>query len=395
MVSFAGNFQILKESKHYISCDLLMDTYMSSEQRNFVKVINKSSSMLLNLISNILDFSRIEAGKLELEETRFNLKECIQGVIATVNMKTLSTKKKNKHENLTIKLNESDIPEWVVGDEVRLTQILVNLLGNAVKFSNDKGTITVDADYISEEGNENPISSEFLDLRFNVTDQGIGIPIERRDALFKRFSQVDTSISKSYGGAGLGLAICKSIVESMGGEIWIDKSELGVGTTFSFTCRMKRFTDNILPSKLEDHSLDDNFDLSNARILVAEDNSINRKVMSAMLEGIGVRHFKLCEDGQVAFDEFQQNLYDLVLMDLNMPRVSGLDATRLIREYEDSINKSHCAVIAVTANATELQRDECIQAGMTTFVTKPIRKQTLRRVIASNLRAVNHETVHM
>ncbi len=364
------------------SCDLLMETFLTSEQRNFVKVINKSSSMLLNLISNILDFSRIEAGKLELDNARFNFEDCLHNIIATMN---IANKKKAK-ETIEIKLEASThLPEHVIGDEMRFTQVLVNLLGNAIKFSNNEGTVTVRVDTVhNDEGNDN--HSDDIDMRIDVIDHGIGIPQNRQQALFKRFVQVDSSSAKLYGGAGLGLAICKTLVQKMGGRIWIDKSEPGKGSTFSFTCRFKKFSDNIAPREVVDHTLDDSFDFSNTRILIAEDNNINRRVMSAMLDGIGAPHYTLTADGQEAFDTFQQDKYDIVLMDLNMPRVDGIAATKMIRQYEENHGKKHCIVIAVTANASELQRDECMNAGMTTFVTKPIRKQTLRRVMAKSLR---------
>ncbi len=369
----------LRTPLHGVICctDLLSDTSLTVEQRSFVKVIHRSSTMLLDLISNILDFSRIEAGKLELCETRFNMKECLLIIITSMNMAV----KKKKQDALTIQLvHDSNLPEYMIGDEMRFTQVLVNLLGNAIKFSNDLGKIIVKVEYSQDEGNE----TDGSELRIDVTDFGIGIPQDRQHDLFKRFSQVDSAGSRS--GAGLGLAICKTIVEKMGGRIWIDKSEVGVGSTFTFTCKLKPFCDHILHHVPDDHTVDDTYDLSSARILVAEDNPVNRKVMSKMLSGIGVHNFTLTNDGQEALTEYQTNSYDLVLMDLNMPVLGGIDSTKLIRKYETENSKKAAVVIAVTANASELQRDECMMAGMTTFVTKPIRKQTLRRVIAKSLR---------
>jgi signal transduction histidine kinase/CheY-like chemotaxis protein len=370
-------------------CDLLMDTFMTSEQRNFVKVVNKSSNMLLKLISNILDFSRIEAGKFELTESRFNLHDCIHGVISAVSMKSLTQKKSNL-ATFEVKLQMDDnIPEFAIGDEMRFTQVLVNLLGNAAKFSNNKGVITTIVQLISDEGNEQADckSLDYIDLKISVADQGIGIAPEQQHSLFQRFSQVDSSISKVYGGAGLGLAICKSIVENMGGSIWIDKSEIGHGTTITFTCKFKVSKgDRLQEISSTDNTIQDSYDLSLIKVLVAEDNPINRKVMNAMLRSIGIENVKLTCDGQEAFDEFKREHYDIVLMDLSMPKVSGLEATKMIRSYEKSIHRKSCPVIAVTANATEMQRSECIQAGMNTYVTKPIVKQMLRQVIIGSLR---------
>jgi signal transduction histidine kinase/CheY-like chemotaxis protein len=370
----------LRTPLHGIICctDLLSDTSLTSDQRSFVKVVAKSSTMLLDLISNILDFSRIEAGKLELSEKEFNFKECLQNIITTMNM---SIKKKTKQDPLVVELDsDPNISEYMIGDEMRFTQVLVNLLGNAIKFSNDTGKILVRVGFVQDEGNE----QDEAEIRIDVTDNGIGIPLDRRNELFKRFAQVDSAGSRS--GAGLGLAICKTIVEKMGGRIWIEESTMGEGSTFSFTCKMKPFHHQVIQTTSIDYSVEDSFDLSNARILVAEDNSVNRKVMSAMLNGIGIQEYTLTCNGQEAVEAYKTSDYHLVLMDLNMPILGGIEATKLIRTYEDDNLKRKAVVIAVTANASDLQREECLAAGMTTFVTKPIRKQVLRRVIAKSLR---------
>jgi two-component system sensor histidine kinase/response regulator len=247
------------------------------------------------------------------------------------------------------------------------------LIGNALKFQNNnvqpKVQVIVNCD-------ENDI------ICFDVIDNGIGIPIDRRNHLFENFVQLDSGISRKYGGTGLGLAISKHIAECMGGRIWLKSSESGVGSTFSFEYKVKRaqaisqVIDITIPQTrctLNDAKI------AKCRVLIAEDNKINQKVMLRMLGAMGIADPVMVDDGEKAVNEFSKNEFDIVILDLNMPVMNGLEAAKLMRMIE--VDGKHVPIIACTADATEIQHIECIKAGMDVVVTKPVVKQTLKDVM--------------
>ncbi len=328
---------------------------MSTEQRNFVKVIDKSSKMLLALISDILDFSKIESGKMQLESVKFSLSDCLDSIVSVMNVKIPAEKP------LHIVVKKSITEDVVIGDEMRLTQVLVNLLANAIKFS-DQGDIIVEA-------SSEIIDSNRVQAKFRVIDNGIGIDTNKQSFLFQSFSQQDSSISKKYGGSGLGLALSKQIIEMMGGEMILEKSSLGNGSTFAFTCLLDRSLEEecqTIETNIEMESLPNDF-----KVLCAEDNAVNRMVMIKMLNNIGITNIVMAEDGQQAFIKYQEHggNFDLALMDLNMPHMDGIESTQNIREYEEKMRLKRCPIIAVTATATETQRLQCLSANMNQFLT--------------------------
>ena len=292
---------------------------------------------------------------MELEQKSFSMHQCL------ANMKTITKVKKVKPPKIII-LAEN-IPEFVIGDEPRLTQVLLNLVSNAIKFSHKNSDITVAVTTISSTDQEHV-------LQFSVTDQGIGIDEENQSLLFQVFSQVDSSINRRFGGTGLGLSICQKIVALMGGTIWLEKSVPHEGSTFSFTCRfgVASSTSIAIPSLVPQLSSET---LSTTRVLVAEDNNINRKVMFRILQNIGFVKITMANDGQLAFEQFCEHGADIVITDLAMPNMSGIELARKVKSVRN------VPIIAVTANATAEQRIECDDAGMNGFITKPVSKDAL------------------
>ena len=336
---------------------LLQDTKLTPEQADFVNTIRVGGESLLAVINDILDFSKIEAGKLELEAHPFNLVE-----LAEETMHLLAPRASQKLLNLRLSLGD-DVPAWVTGDAARLRQILLNLLNNAVKFT-ASGEVNLS---IAASGNR-----QQRRLHFAVQDTGIGIPAERMNRLFQSFSQVDSSTTRRFGGTGLGLAICKRLVELMDGTIAVE-SEPGVGSTFTFDIVMADaepeqsprpgLSSLQMPAATADGALP-------LRILLAEDNTINQKVALRVLERLG-HSASVVDDGLQAVIAAGLQRYDVILMDVHMPEMNGLDATRRIRAETPPERQPY--IIALTADAAEGYEQRCIESGMDAFVVKPIR----------------------
>ncbi len=342
---------------------LLFDTPLNSEQYEFAKTIRNSGDALLTIINDILDFSKIEAGKMEMERHPFNLRECVADVIDLVSLR--AAEKDLKMDVLI----HSDVFVGVVGDVTRLRQVLLNLLSNAIKFT-DKGGVVVEVK--NETGQSNT-------LRFNVRDTGIGIPADRLDVIFESFSQVDTSTTRKYGGTGLGLAISRRLVELMGGKMWAESIK-GNGSSFFFTIQVE-------PAKIEQVekgvSSQQGFDSMLAshiplRILLAEDNAVNQKLALKLLERMGYRA-DVAGNGLEALQALTRQHYDLILMDVQMPEMDGLEATRKIRH--DFAPERQPRIVAMTANAMQGDREKCLAAGMDDYVSKPIQAKQLRGVL--------------
>ncbi|MGN7412687.1 PAS domain S-box protein [Paenibacillus sp. SAF-068] len=341
--------------------DLLLDTPgLSGEQKEYIEIIQKSGDSLLAIINDILDFSKIESGKTDLVEDPFDLVEIVTETVQIV--KPLVRDKK-----LDIRMCVEDaIPTPVYGDAYRLKQVLTNIIGNAVKFTSEGG---VEVKVGVKEHSANRVQ-----LYFQVKDSGIGIPAERKQQLFEPFYQLENFMTRKPQGTGLGLAISKKLVELMQGEIWIEESD-EPGTTFIFTAQFK------LDSGEESNRLDQQQKKSRTsalRILIAEDNEVNQLVLSRIVEKKG--HFvDRVADGVEAVEAVKHHSYDIVFMDVHMPRLNGFEATKLIK---NSLNPESCPyIIAVTANAVRGDMDNCLRAGMDAYVSKPIKIESIMQVL--------------
>ncbi|HOX51679.1 MAG TPA: ATP-binding protein, partial [Fibrobacteria bacterium] len=341
---------------------LLLDTDLDKDQRRFAETIRQSAESLLSLINDILDFSKIEAGKLELERLDFDLREMVSDLSSS-----LSPRVQDKGLELRHRI-DPEVPDRLLGDSGRLRQILLNLLSNAIKFTH-RGSITLEAKLDEESAGD-------VLLRFAVRDTGIGIPQDKQALLFQKFSQVDASTTRQFGGTGLGLAISKQLAELMGGQIGVISRE-GVGTEFWFTVRMARST----AAPPADKPLEIPVDLGelrhrSVRILLAEDNITNQMVAMGILERLGLR-VDAVANGEEAVHALEQFPYDLVLMDVQMPEMDGLTATRRIRDRHSPVLDHNIPVIAMTANAMQGDRERCLAAGMDDYVPKPVSPQAL------------------
>ena len=357
---------------------LLLDTNLTPQQKSFVQTIRNSGEALLTIISDILDFSKIESGKLSLEQHPFELRRCLEEVLDL-----LSSQAHNKQLQLVLQIDPF-VPQVIKSDITRLRQILVNLVANAIKFS-DRGTVEISV-------TASLVTASLYEILFAVKDRGIGITSEQQQYLFKSFSQVDASISRKYGGTGLGLAISKELAEMMGGQMWVEskgvvtgdsptnwqclKTESDRGSTFYFTIKAKSVTDSALisPKKLQP-DIDTKISplkLSTLplKILLAEDNRVNQQVATLMLEKLGYQADTV-SNGLEAIAALKNVAYDVVLMDVEMPEMDGITATQHILQ-ERSSNKP-LYIIALTAYATVEDRQKCLNAGMQDFLTKPIR----------------------
>ncbi|MEE4354966.1 MAG: ATP-binding protein [Desulfococcaceae bacterium] len=353
---------------------LIRETELTAQQREYADMVCESSDILLSLIEDILDFSKIEAGKIELENIDFDLKALLMKTIAM-----LSIKASEKGLLLQYRIPEN-IPPFVKGDPARLRQVILNLLNNAVKFT-EKGEITLEI-FLEKETDHQAI------LRFSVSDTGIGIPADHLKRLFRPFSQADASVTRQYGGTGLGLVISSEIVTLMGGAMTVE-SEAGKGSVFQFTLCFE--TSAGIPERDARMNTDPCYaspaesDPGELRILLAEDNLFNQKLARIVLEKSGI-HPDIVSNGKEAAEALGQKDYDLVLMDIQMPVMDGITAVKQIRKEGNRI-----PVIALTANATTQDRDRCMAAGMNDYLSKPLDPHRLIRVIRKHTRKRNEK----
>jgi len=339
--------------------DILGETKLSDTQEQYVNTIHDSGEALLSIINDILDFSKIEAGKLELENIDFSLSDNCQSLR---NLFIVQLNSKGLKFNIHI---DPSIPPYLLGDPLRIKQILLNLISNSIKFTS-KGTIELTINMVNPEPN--------LVLQFNVKDSGIGIPQDKQKLLFEAFTQVDSSTTREYGGTGLGLQISKRLVELMGGHIQVN-SEINVGSTFSFTLALNKGSP---PQQAPEHEHQQTKRPNDQIcILVAEDNRTNQMVVGAMLKRLGYQ-YEICDDGQQALDAMALKTYDLILMDCQMPILDGFAATKLIRDNPDL---NDLPVIALTAGATAQEQKQCYDAGMNDFLSKPITMEILKNTL--------------
>ena len=353
---------------------LLLDTRLSPEQGDYVKTIRTSGDTLLTVINDILDFSKIDSGQLELESYPLALRNALEDTLDLIALQAAE-----KELELAYFIHD-DTPEHLLGDVTRLRQILANLLSNAVKFT-EEGEVVVEVESRSLDARKS-----VYELHFSVRDTGMGIPADRLEHLFEPFTQADVTTTHRFGGTGLGLAISRHLAELMGGRIWVE-SEVGQGSTFHFTIKAA-------PCKAApDHSLqrpqpylkgrrvlivDDNAtNLAEElplRILLAEDNVVNQKVTLRLLERLGFRA-DLAANGYEVLDALNRQVYDVVLMDVQMPEMDGLEATRAILKTHSPSKRPR--IIAMAANALDTDRMHCLEAGMDDFISKPVECEVL------------------
>ena len=348
--------------------NLTLETDLSDEQKENLEMVKFSAESLLRIINEVLDFSKIETGKLALENIAFPVRPTLEQIVSELGF--LAEEKANV--DLVQEL-DGDLPEVLLGDVGRLRQVLVNLVGNAFKFT-DQGQVLLGVRVLSTE-------DEAVVLQFSVQDTGIGIPSDKQDKIFEAFAQADGSTTRKYGGTGLGLTIASQIVEQMDGKIWVE-SEVGKGSTFYFTARFGVDTE-LGSEQVSDTNTDEQTSerMQERRILVVEDNVINQRLALRVLEGQG-HEVVMAHNGQDALDVWAKSDFDLILMDMQMPEMDGIEATAHIRKAEEE-RGGHIPIVAMTANAMAGDRERCLAAGMDDYVSKPIDVGTLTRVIQS------------
>ncbi|UTJ06650.1 hybrid sensor histidine kinase/response regulator [Arcobacter roscoffensis] len=344
--------------------NILKDANLQEEQKKQANIISKSANSLLHIINEILDFSKIESGKLEFHSQSNNLYELCDEV------QTLFKAQASK-KNITINFDyNKNIPEYLIFDNTRLQQVISNLISNAIKFSKEASNVYLNVNLIKQD-------NDYAKINISIKDTGIGIKKEKQKEIFKPFSQADQSISKEYGGTGLGLAIISRILEHMNSNIKLESVE-NEGSTFSFDLKLKvaeektkKIEEKINPIKTK-----------NKKVLIAEDNEINQELMKAIFEELKLQ-VDFANNGLEAIELFNENSYNLIFMDINMPLCGGVEACEKIRKFDKSI-----PIIALTANAIKGDKEKFLKAGMNEHLTKPINFNKLKEVLKKYL---NHK----
>ncbi|MBU8869650.1 MAG: response regulator [Gemmatimonadales bacterium] len=362
--------------------DLLLDMGLGVEEREMAEIVAKSARSLNSLISDILDFSKIEAGKIELENTIFRPSDLLEELMETFSFKA-------REKNLKLELNLVDLPEFLISDPGRLRQILVNLVGNAMKFT-EQGSIELEAKKAESLGNNTTIF-------FAVRDTGIGIPASKLPTLFNAFTQAEVSTTRKYGGSGLGLNISTQLVEKMGGRLQV-KSEPGLGSTFHFSVQFETPTRHQIAEMVAhetgyeiaargaaDYLAGQTKDL---RILMVEDNIVNQKVGLGMLAKLGFLPQVAC-NGQEALEILSRMRFDLVFMDIQMPVLDGIEAVKELRAGNAGDLNRDVPIIAMTAHATSQDRKNCLAVGMNDYVAKPISSD---QIYAAMIRVIHPDS---
>ena len=343
---------------------LLEDTKLDEGQKEFVETAHKSADALLAILNDILDLSKIEAGKLSFENIAFNIKDIVKDIVVLHSLKA-----EQQSISLVQQIDES-LPEYLLGDPTRLRQIIVNLVSNALKFTR-QGEVKVCIDVVNK-------NSDSVDLKITVSDTGIGIPQSAQETLFNAFTQADGSTTRKYGGTGLGLAIVSQLVDLMGGSLGVESVE-GEGSAFWFSANFKCTEEkpesiSDVVNGYEDLQLD-------AKILLVEDNPINLMVAQKMLEKVGLKP-SLANNGVEALSQLKEQSFDLVLMDCQMPEMDGFDATREIRKLDiRALNKQPLPIVAMTANVMSGDRERCLEVGMDDYIGKPVQRDQLASVL--------------
>jgi hypothetical protein len=338
--------------------ELLGDTQLDDEQKDLVRTITESSHALTAIINDVLDFSKIESGRLELDVEPFDPAACVQSVV-----RSMSCLSPDKPVELIVEVDPR-MPRVVLGDATRLRQVVTNLVSNALKFT-DRGDVLVRLDLLS-------IIDDDVYVLVQVRDTGIGIPPEKQAAVFEAFEQADNSIARRFGGTGLGLSIAAELVQLMEGQISLT-SEEGSGSVFQFSAHFSLPAEQVLPAGRK--RVSPRAALPAMRVLLVEDRPINQKLAIRMLEDAGCS-VRLAEDGLQAVDAACEETFDVILMDLHMPGMDGFEATAEIRRQEKPFGK-HTPILAVTAHAVKGDDDRCLRAGMDGYLPKPISRASL------------------
>lgn len=352
---------------------LLRLTPLTEEQSEYAQMSMRSSEALLMVLNDILDYSKIEAGKMELERRRFSIRQVIQDVISLF---ALAAEKKALTLSTSI---EGDVPELLLGDPFRLRQILSNLIGNAVKFT-PKGQVSV---LVRKLEGSNPGTAR---VEVCIRDTGIGISPDKMAVLFKSFSQADSSHTRIFGGTGLGLSICKGLVEQMGGEIWA-RSSFGEGSSFMFTGCFDMPAKSVTPDTVPEAHVDGGQEAQGVRILLVEDDEIARKIIQAYAHKNGWQT-TVAENGSEAVAMAREMACDIIFMDIQMPVMDGFTATKLIRKSE---GKRKIPIIAMTAYALQEDADRCLAAGMDDYLSKPVDLKEFTHHVRKWVRLGNHD----
>lgn len=366
--------------------NLAMQAHEGNKRQRFLQTVKHSAESLLGLLNDILDFSKMEAGQLQLTDSPFNLHQLIEGIISTMNVPAVEN-------GLRLQVVSHDnLPAAFIGDDLRLRQILLNLVGNAIKFTHS-GSVTIDVSM------ENEISEGKMGLHFVVADTGIGIPPEKLSLIFDNFEQADNSYARKYGGTGLGLSICKQLIGLMGGRIWVESREK-VGSSFHFIVQLQpcekelsiTSSKKILPAPK----------IKGLQILIVDDNEVNRDMASMMLEQDNT--VTTATNGLEALTMLASKRFNVVLMDVQMPVMDGLAATAIIRALEqgsaapkelpeniarslaERLKDGHIPIVAMTAHAMSEDQEMCLSAGMDRYVTKPFQYEVLSAAFQSLIR---------
>ncbi len=355
--------------------DLLAQTDIKPDQSEYLKIINRSGKALLELINNVLDYSKIESRAIELEEAPFRLEDAVLEALELVNVRA-------REENIGLQYNlEDDSRQYFQGDFHRLRQILINLVNNAVKFT-AKGEVSVEV-------STNKLEDNQWEIHFAVKDTGIGIPEDKLEQLFLPFSQVDSSTTRQYGGTGLGLVICKRLCEKMGGRIWVE-SQLGEGSTFHFTIVVSEAEEvsetEILPVG---NLVDVNFSMERPlKILVAEEDQVNQRLMLELLSKFGYQA-DLVKSGQDVLETIRDGRYEILLLDLQMPELNGWEITKRIRSGEAGIDRRNTYIIAVTAFAQKEDREKYLTETINDYIPKPVVLGELKNALSRAHEIIN------
>ncbi|WP_104735631.1 ATP-binding protein [Hanstruepera ponticola] len=338
--------------------NMLLDEDPKPNQLQHLKSLKFSGEYLLTFINDILQINKIEANKVDIEPENFNLKKKITNVIAALNNSALDNNIQMHFEY------DSDLPETFNADQLKISQILINLIGNSIKFTKD-GDIWVRAYKLKQDGNDYVV-------RFEIEDNGIGISKEKQEMLFESFAQGSIQINRKYGGTGLGLSIVKGLIEILKGKIYL-KSELGKGSTFTFEIPVKYAEAVAKPKKVEYFNNIDELELSNIKILVVEDNKINQMITKKILNKMKL-NCEVVDNGEDAVSKAKETTYDVILMDIHMPGISGLEATKLIRGFDKNIT-----IFALTAVTLEDKMHEFDEAGFTDIISKPFKQEDFEK----------------
>ena len=351
--------------------ELLLMTVPTAEQREYLELCKEAANSLMALLNDMLDFSRLELEKLDIERDDFTLASCIRGAVDSA-----SQAARERARTVRVDLAD-DLPERVAGDPSRIHQILVKLLENAVKFSS-AGEIVVRVQRATSQDRALEHEHGSFYVVFCVEDQGIGISNEKRKLIFEPFEQVDGSLTRNAGGGGLGLAICKRLVRLVGGRLWVE-SEVGKGSRFYFTASFHQATQWHRDGSTTGQSTNNPDWERRTQVLLVEDNHVNQVVALRLLEKRGY-HCLLANNGREALEILASASVDLVLMDIQMPEMDGFEATRCIRELEKNTG-DHVPIVAMTAHAAQSDRDACLLAGMDGHISKPVQSVQLYEVV--------------